>query len=57
MIPLTQKELKLNQNATACYICGRRFSKMFTNEKNYRKVRDHCYFTGKYRGVAHSIVI
>ena len=23
--------------------------------KKYRKVRDHCYYTGKYRGVAHSI--
>ena len=21
----------------------------------YRKVRDHCYYTGKYRGAAHSI--
>ena len=20
---------------------------------NYRKVRDHCYYTGKYRGAAH----
>ena len=23
--------------------------------KNYRNVRDHCHYTGKYRGAAHSI--
>ena len=27
---------------------------MFKNKK-YRKVRDHCDYTGKYRGAAHSI--
>ena len=25
------------------------------NYKNYCKFRDHCHFTGKYRGAAHSI--
>ena len=24
-------------------------------DKNYQKVRDHCHYTGKYRGTAHSI--
>ena len=24
-------------------------------DKNYRKVRDHVHYTGKYRGAAHSI--
>ena len=39
-----------------CYICGKRLLKKFGNNKNYWKVRDHCYyFTGKYRGAAHSI--
>ena len=29
--------------------------KKFVNDKNYRKIRDHCHYTGKYRGAAHSI--
>ena len=28
---------------------------MFANDKNHRKVRDHCHFTGKDRGAGHSI--
>ena len=37
------------------YICGKRILKKFANNKNYWKVWDHCCYTGKYRGVAHSI--
>ena len=29
--------------------------KKFSNVKNYRKVKDHCHFTGKYRGATYSI--
>ena len=31
------------------------FERKYTTDKNYRKVKDHCYYTGKYRGAAHSI--
>ena len=39
--------------ATKCYTC----EKKFYNDKknNYIKVRDHCHYTGKYRGAAHKI--
>ena len=32
--------------------------KKFSTDNNnikYHKVRDHCYYTGKYRGAAHGI--
>jgi len=37
-------------NATQCWICQKDFT-----EKD-KKVRDHCYLTGKYRGAAHKNV-
>ena len=45
----------MHQAATARYICEKRFSKRFANDKNYRKVREYYHFADKYRGEAHSI--
>ena len=47
--------LKLHQETTACFICGKRFLKKFVKNKGYWKARDHCHFTVKYRGAAHSL--
>ena len=55
MSSLPKKELKSHQDLTRCYICRKRFSKQFAKYKNYWNVRDHCHFTGKYRGLTHSI--
>ena len=49
LIPLTYEENKSYKNQKVCYMCKRRF---ITDEDN--KVRDHCHFTGKYRGAAHN---
>ena len=52
IIPLTKEE-KINYNdQIVCYICKKEFDT--TDKKNY-KVRDHCHYTGKYRGAAHNI--
>ena len=50
MDPLTEQEKVLYANANICFIC----EKPFGNDKNAIKVRDHCHYTGKYRGAAHN---
>ena len=56
LIPLTKKEEKIDNKQKVCYICKKRFStdngKKTT--KNF-KVKDHCHYTGKYKGAAHDI--
>ena len=46
---LTKEEEKEFQSATICHICEEKLS----SDKKL-KVRDHCHFTGKYRGAAHN---
>ena len=46
MIPLTKEEEDNYNKENICYICKKEF--------NNDKVRDHCHFTGKYRGAAHN---
>ena len=46
MIPLTKKQLKKHKNADKCHICFRKFG-------DKGNVRDHCHYTGMYRGAAH----
>ena len=58
MIPLTDKENKCYEKQKVCYICKKEFSadENGKNEfKRYRKVRDHCHYTGKFREAAHNI--
>ena len=58
MIPLTDEEIIYYEKQKLCHICKKEFC-YDKNEKNkfklYQKVRDHCHYTGKLRGAAHSI--
>ena len=54
MIPLTKKEEKKHNKQNVCHIYKKRFSADDSNKK-YHKVRDHCHYTGTYRGAAHDI--
>ena len=54
MIPLTKEEN--NSYREACHICkekscGRKDDENYVNSK---KVKDHCHYTGKFRGTAHN---
>ena len=51
MIPLTTGKKNYNEQKN-CYICKKEFD---TSDKKHYKVRDHCHYTGKYRGAAHKI--
>ena len=50
---MTQEDKIDYYNATHCHICEEYLED--TDDENYKKVRDHCHLTGKYRGAAHSI--
>ena len=54
MITLTKKEEKKRNKQKVCHICKKGFS-TDDNIKKYHKARDHCLYTGKYRGAAHDI--
>ena len=47
MNPLTPKEIERYKKSKRCHICFR----LFTEKKT--KVRDHCHYTGRYRGATH----
>ncbi|CAH3175005.1 unnamed protein product [Porites evermanni] len=50
-IIFSRKELKSFDKAKICHVCKK---DLLTEEGVYDKVRDHCHFTGKYRGAAHN---
>ena len=55
ILTLKKEELKSDQDAKLCYICGNKILKKLSKSINYWKVRDHCHYTGKYRAATRSI--
>ena len=54
MTPLNDEEVTLYESQKVCHICKEKFC-YEKNKKSeyslYQKVRDHCHYTGKFRGV------
>ena len=48
MTPLTPKEIEKHKKSKRCHICCKPF------REDNPKVRDHCHYTGRYRGPAHT---
>ena len=46
---ITDKEREQYKKETRCWICKGEF------DDDDKKVRDHCHFTGRYRGAAHNL--
>ena len=56
MIPLTHEENNFYNEQDVCHICKETFC-TDKNDKNYinkKQVKDHCHYTRKFRGAAHS---
>ena len=57
MIPLNHEENNLYNEQKICHIGKEKFC-TDKDDKDYinrKKVKDHCHYTGKFRGAAHSI--
>ena len=58
IIPLTNDEDKSYEKTKVCCMCKKKFCTDKNDEKEFKlkqKVRDHCHYTRKFRGTAHSI--
>ena len=58
MIPLTHDEQLYHEKRKYYHKCRKKFCNDENEKRKYKiyhKVRDHCHYTGKYRGASHNI--
>ena len=53
MIPLSEEKNRSYEEKGVCHICRKNFDSD-ENDKKYQKVKDHCHYTGKFRGAANN---
>ena len=52
IISPTKKERKAHRDQKVCYICKKSFS---SDDNKFYKIKDHCYYRGKYLWAAHVV--
>ena len=52
---LTKEQKESYENAKICFTCKEKFENKYLKDRKSRKVRNHCHYTGEYRGDGHSI--
>ena len=55
MIPVTNKHQESLKRHKSAASAKKRFEDEYISYKKHGTVRDHCHYTGKYRGAVHSI--
>ena len=51
---IINRKLESYASTENCHICKEKFKQGNADNNKYLKVRDHCYYTGKYKAAAHS---
>ena len=51
---LTKEQQESYKNAIICDICKEKFENKYLKDNKNCEVRDHCHYTGEYRGATHS---